>query len=498
MKSKTSLYLILTLIFFGAVYALISFVNHYLFRTYALDLGLYTNGLYKYAHLQTADSAMIKQGAENLLGGHFDLYLVLFSPLVYLFGTYTLLIVQLAAILAGGIGVYKYFRLTVPANDFIPLVATICFFSFFGIFSAVSYDYHSSVVAAMLVPWFFYFFYKKNFLVSAFLVVIMLIAKENIALWMIFICLGMAVEYRKDKKSLIYLSAFFIFSLAYFFIIIDVIIPWITISGKYNGFAYTTLGQTSLEALSSIVMHPVESFKTLFINHSHQPYGDYVKMELHVLVLLSGLYLLLLKPHYFIMLIPIYFQKMFHDNIQMWGISGQYSIEFAPILAIGIFSGIAEFKNSKIERVLALIVFTGILFSTIRVMDRTVIYTNKSKIRFYQASHYQRNYDVKMVHHELKNLPADARISALAPFVPHLALRDHIYQFPIINDAEYIVYSGQEGKYPLDEEGFTEAINKIQSSGEWEEYFRSEELVILKRSAVSGQRDNDQEPMTND
>jgi uncharacterized membrane protein len=179
MKSKTSLYLILILIFFGTVYALISLVNHYLFRTYALDLGLYTNGLYKYAHFQMADSSMIKQGNENLLGGHFDLYLILFSPLVYLFGTYTLLIIQLAAILAGGIGVYRYFRLTMPGNDFIPLAAMVCFFSFFGIFSAVSYDYHSNVLAAMLVPWFFYFFRKKNYMVSAILVILILIAKRK-------------------------------------------------------------------------------------------------------------------------------------------------------------------------------------------------------------------------------------------------------------------------------------------------------------------------------
>src|SRR5690554_7054709 len=71
--------LFLTSLIFGLLYATISLVNHYLFRTYALDLGLYTNAIYKYAHFQMADSEMIKSVSEPILGGHFDLYLIIFS-----------------------------------------------------------------------------------------------------------------------------------------------------------------------------------------------------------------------------------------------------------------------------------------------------------------------------------------------------------------------------------------------------------------------------------
>jgi uncharacterized membrane protein len=416
MKLKTSKYLIVTLTIFGIIYALISLVNHYCFRTYALDLGLYTNALYKYAHFQPADSTMFKDTNELLLGDHFDLYLIILAPLVYLFGTYTLLIVQIAAILAGGTGIFKYFRLKYPGNDFIPLAASVCFFSFFGVFSAVAFDYHSNVVAAMLIPWLFYFFKKRNYLASAIIVFLVLIAKENMALWMLFICLGLAFEYKKDKKSLAYLSIFFISSLVYFMIIINVIMPGLTVSGEYNGFAYSSLGQNPSEALKNLFLHPFENIKVLFTNHTGQPQGDFVKSELHLLILLSGAYLLLIKPWYFIMLIPIYFQKMFHDNIQMWGVNGQYAIEFTPVLVTAVFSGIAEFKSRKIQSMLAAILFAGILFSTIRVMDRTIVYTDKSKIRFYQAIHYKRNYDVKLVREQLHLLPARAKISALSPF----------------------------------------------------------------------------------
>ena len=36
---------------YGTVFCLISLVNHYNFRTYGLDLGIYTHGIYSYSHL---------------------------------------------------------------------------------------------------------------------------------------------------------------------------------------------------------------------------------------------------------------------------------------------------------------------------------------------------------------------------------------------------------------------------------------------------------------
>ena len=44
--------------FAGVLYALISLVNHYLFKTYALDLGLYTHAMYDYTHFRVDDCSI--------------------------------------------------------------------------------------------------------------------------------------------------------------------------------------------------------------------------------------------------------------------------------------------------------------------------------------------------------------------------------------------------------------------------------------------------------
>ena len=54
-------------------------------------------------------------------------------------------------------------KLRFPENKYLPFLAVVHFFSMWGIYSALSYDYHDNVMAAMFVPWLFYFFVEKKF-----------------------------------------------------------------------------------------------------------------------------------------------------------------------------------------------------------------------------------------------------------------------------------------------------------------------------------------------
>lgn len=475
---------VLIVVVFGILYSLIAIVNHYNFRTYALDLGAYTNALYDYIHFQWNDSTVFKEVSENLLSDHFDLLLVIFSPLSLLFGTYTLLIVQILFILLGGIGVYKFFGLTdKPGN--IPFYASLYFYAFFGVFAAVSYDYHSNVIAATLVPWFFYLFKRRKIAASSLLLMVMLVSKENMSLWLAFVCLGLLIEYRKDNYLRTYLALSFLFCIVFFVSIISVVMPAFANNDLYPHFHYSVLGSNFKEAIVHLFQHPFESIKVLFVNHTGHPDGDYVKAELHVLLLLSGLPLLLKKPHYILMLLPIYFQKLFQDNYGMWGIAGQYNIEFTPILAIGIFSVISEFRRPKMIRVFSIGMVVLALACTFRTMDNTILFNDKARIRFYQAKHYIRDYDVRKVHTLLSEIPEDAIVSAQSPFLPHLSLRDKIYQFPIIKDAEYVVVSHKESPYPLDREGFDSLVDTLEKSDDWNILFKDENLTILKRATAN-------------
>lgn len=481
-KIGTLPYLAWLLIFiFTLVYIDISFVNHYLFRTYALDLGIYTKALWDYAHFQFNDSLLFRYEASNLLSAHFDLYLMIFSPLVHIFGSYTLLIIQILAVIFGGIGVFKLTELYTN-NKALPLLSMLFFFSFFGVIHTISYDYHSNVVASMIIPWFFYFFKKEKYVIASLLILAILIGKENMALLVFFICIGLMWDYRKHKKSLYMLASYAVFSLIYFAIVIEVIMPSFSAGNHYEGFKrYEELGSSFKEVVINLAIHPIETIKLLFVNQLDVPNYDFIKTELHISILLSGLLFLFFKPNYIFMLIPIYCQKMFSNDPVLWGISLQYNIEFVPIIASGIFiwfSSIHKLKKQYILSISAVVLCIGVSIYTI---INPITYLPINKVNIFKKSHYvENNFSVKEVYKMMKLIPKDAPVCACTLFVPHLATRDKIYTYPLVFDSEYLLLNYTSWTYSEDDYKLLDIIIH-EETDKWTVVKEDYNLVLLKR-----------------
>ena len=439
-KRQKSITLVTLFTVAGILYALISFVNHYLFKTYALDLGFYTHIMYDYAHFRMDDYFMFSRAPLSVLSDHFDLYLMLLSPLSYLFGSYTLLVIQVAAILLGGWGIYKLIGLYSDDN-WMPILATATFFFSFGIIHALAFDYHSNVLTAMMLSWLLYFLKRRRFGLASLFAVLFVIGKENMSLWLFFIALALMWDYRKDRKTLWYLAGFAVFSLAYFLIINMVLMP--RLGGAGGGFKrYDYLGDDYLSIARNLLLNPGETLQLLFVNNSGVKDFDGVKLEFYICAMTTGLLLTLLKPNYLIMLIPIIAQKMLASEGIFWGVSFQYSVECMPVTVIASFLVILRLKQQRWRVVAA----TVLLFSTLLTTFYTVG-VPKSKIMVdqlcvYQGRHYeQENFDVHYAYQLIHQIPDDASVCAATMFVPHLAMRDWIEDFAwtVNTDAEYVL-----------------------------------------------------------
>lgn len=477
---KNHTFLVWTILLVGILYGLISLGNHYAFRTFALDLGLYTNALFDYARFQFNDSLAFKEVPENLLADHFDLYLPLFSPLSYIFGTSTLLIAQIASILFGAIGVYKLVEYWSPATK-LKNFALLYFVFFFSIYSALGFDYHSNVVGAMFVPWLFIAIEKNKWKHAWIWIIIICIGKENMSLWLFFICIALVGMHCKSTEKRNHLLMMALFSIIYFVIIIGFVMPAFSNADKYPHFHYQIIGNNFKEAFLHIVTHPVESFKLLFTNHHGDTLHNFVKAELWFYLLSLG-FLLFKKPWYLVILLPILGQKLYHNNPLVWGIQYQYSIEFAPLLAIGTFDVLRSLNSQKLRTILSYLMVLLSLTSVIRLMDNTIAQVEKARLRVYKKAHYFREFDLNNAKNALKVIPKDAVVSAQSAFVPHLALRETIYTFPTIKDASYIILSPVENPYPMtDEKEFSLLIHILLNGGEWETIFNSRDILVFKR-----------------
>ena len=412
----------------GVLYCLISLVNHYLFKTYALDLGLYTHAMYDYTHFRIDDCSIFKAAPQSILSDHFDLYLIILSPLIFVFGSYTLLIVQIVAVLLGGWGVYKLISLYCD-DGWMPVLASSVFLFSFGVIHAMAYDYHSNVLTTMMLPWLLYFLKKQRYGLSTLVVVLFVIGKENMSLWLFFVVIALMWDYRKDKSALWHLAAYAVFSVAYFLVINMIVMP--KLGGSGGGFArYAHLGDNYMDIAGRLLTHPFETLRMLFTNTNGISNNDGIKEEFYVCALATGLLITLLKPNYLLMLVPLIAQKMLAVDPMFWGISLQYSVEFMPVIVIASFLVIIKLKKQVLRVILASCLLLSTVLTTFYTIGIPKSQVWLDQLCVYQGRHYeQKDFNVHYAYEVIKQIPNDASVCAITPFVPHLAMRDEIRNF---------------------------------------------------------------------
>lgn len=470
-------------IVFGLIYCSISLVNHFIFKTYALDLGIRNHAIYNYAHFRIDHTTLLSPYGKNLLSDHFTLITILISPLYWLFGSYSLLVAQIAFVLFGGYGIYTYFKHYISSS--FGILAAIHFFSIWGIYTALAFDYHENVVAAMFVPWFIFFFRKEKWLKAFLFFILILISKENMALWAIFIALGLCIDKIKNKKSVLIGLTLAAIACIYFITVVKVVMPSLSENGSnYSHFYYSSLGTNFSEAIETIVTKPIYTLKLLFINHINDPSANGIKEELFITILFSGGIALFLKPQYLIMLIPIFAQKLFSDDMTKWGINAHYSIEFVPILCLAVFSFIGDINIKYRKYFCYAVIISTMLITFLRLESRKAKWFSPQREQFYRAWHYERHFDVLKLNKVLKTIPKNAIVSAHSPIVPHIAFRDYIYEFPRIHDAEYIVLIDNEDIYPLFGNQLQQKIKTLFDDVNWEVFYHEDHILIFKHTKL--------------
>jgi len=184
-----SKWLAVIITFFAILYSIVSIVPHYNFQTTAWDLGIYNQAVYQYAHFTIAPNTIYE--VPILLGNHFAILMLIVSPFYWLFGSYTLLIFQIIAILLGGLGVYLFIKLKTQ-DILLAFGGLLIFYFFYGNYSALAYDYHNNVVGIMFLPWILYALEKKKITYYYILLGFLLLAKENLSLIALFLGLSLA------------------------------------------------------------------------------------------------------------------------------------------------------------------------------------------------------------------------------------------------------------------------------------------------------------------
>lgn len=464
------------------LHALIVVPNAWLLRTFTLDLGAYTHAAWQYAHGHLADTAVFQREPVPMLADHFDLHLMLWAPLTWLFGSWTLLLVQWAAVIVGALGLHRLaLAMDAPPRLAVVLMAHLLFF--FSVFAAMSFDYHSNVVSAMALPWYLLALLRGRSRLAWLLLFFMLAGKETMGIWLAC-TLGALVTYpswsRTARRHLLVHAAT---AAAWSLLVLFRVMPALSPDGRYAHFDYHLLGDRPAEAIATIVHHPMRVLGPLVSDTTGVANGTAIKLEFLVFLLVSGGWVLLLEWRLLPAALPVLAMKLLHDDPVKWGVGFHYAVELAPLVPLALLLH----WRKRLERRWVFWVGLGSLALTvacsIHLMDHTIGYQAHERIRIYQPQHWVKDYDVAAVRRRSARVGPSLAVSAQDPFVPLLACRERIYQFPLgLDQAEVVLLGPQEVTYPLDGAHYAQLVDSLLRDPHWRVTERTASFIRLDRN----------------
>jgi uncharacterized membrane protein len=341
-------------------------------------------------------------------------------------------------------------------------------------------------MSACFIPIFIYYFELRKYLAAFIILILSLLSRENIPLWFIFIFIVLIINNFKDKKAVAFSLAGIAISIIYFILLFKVFIPSIeTPEKQFSLFNYSALGANPGKALLFIISHPIETTKLFFINHLNDPVYNWVKSEFYLVYLISGGFVLFLRPKYLIWFIPVVAQKVLNDGYIRWGIATYYSIEVVTLLPLSVFAALSTIKQKKVQNGLILIVSIATLATTIYKLDEkhyVLPWTlSPDKVRFFDKQFLTSPLPIGKINETLALIPSNAKVSASDHLFPHLAQRRSIYLFPTVNDAEYVVFSVFDDYYLISHRDNEESRNTYFSDPQWELMAKEFPVFLFKR-----------------
>ena len=253
---------------------------------------------------------------------------------------------------------------------------------------------------------------------------------------------------------------------------------------------YNYLGENLTDILYTMITQPQKVIHLIFFSPLPEEVYRNIKTELHLMVILSGGFLFFYRPAFLIMLVPVYFQKLLSTEYTMWGINYHYSIEFVPILSLLTIESVAKVKQQKLKVALTSVVLALTISSTVYTLyHRKSVWYDKAKTNFLSSDHYRSDMDVSTIHQSIAQIPKGASVSSHFCLSPHLAFREEIYQFPIVNDATFIaLLKKPQNYYPISEEDYRKKIEELRIDKNYLVWSENESVIIFKYKGQSNEK----------
>lgn len=482
------------------VFSFYSILKHNAFYSHASDFGIFSQIFWSMIHNGTQTNtleigqitlSLMHSGKEsflvalltprpafpiNHLGVHFSLILYLFAPLYALFqDPKTLLVLQSLMLGLGALPLYLIAKEKTKSIIFAQAIA-IVYLLYPAMYNMNLYDFHELSFAPTIIFFALYFLETDKYRFFWIFFALALFIKEEVALSGLF--LGLYIIFAKKERKFGVLVS--IISLIYFIATTNIFMPFFgqpynfidryleLTSSKYNSYA---------GIIYNVIIHPLFALQLIFLNTKKLLYLIGLLLPVIFLPLFSGIAFILVIPSLLINLLSSY-PPQYSLYCQYNGVIIPF-LFFATIVGYNNFPKIIKKYRNLIPYILIILTITITLSATLRlILDRD----------FLLLMNTPENIALNNI---LKKIPSNASVASMENIVPHLTQRKEVWLFPVINNAEYVLFNISEtaNYWPIGRLGTHDLLKNLLLKKEYGVLDFTGTYVLLKRGFDTSKND---------
>lgn len=434
---------------FVTVFTGLSIQRHNALRSNAYDLAIFDQAIYNTAVGRPyAVSIKIDDLANPiLLGDHFSPAIALLAPLTWLWNDVrALLVAQSLLLAAGAIPVYRVARWA-TTSALLPPALVIGYFLSPTLQHTVLYDFHEVALAVPALAFAAEALVRRHRRALVLWLGAAVLCKEEIA----FVAAGFGATLllsglldwrrgRDGRQDVALGGAVLVGAVVWAVMTIAVLIPWFEGSGSYTYVnRYESLGSSPGEIVRTALTRPDLVLATLL---------EPVKLEFALSFFAPFAFLPLLAPELLVLTAPTFGYLLLSSYPAQYSLGRQYGVVIIPLVAIAATIGAARLERWLGGRsVLTSATAVGVIAAAI------VTYLEFGPGPgggWFDPERYRIAPRVAVAAQVFARIPASASVSAQENLAPHLSRREHLYLFPALHGAEYIILDNEGGTFPID------------------------------------------------
>lgn len=482
-------------VFYAVLFSVLSIYKHETFASSRFDLGNMDQAVWNSAHGRILEATDEQGEITSRLKNHADFLLLAFVPLYWISPSpYWLLIAQSAAVGLGAVPLYWLARRFLGRAWPAALISVAYLFNY-GLQSANLFDFHAQMMAGTFLLFAFHYMLERRPFLFVLFAVLASLTKEEIVLLVAMMGLYALFVEKRPRWGV----PIFVAGSAYFLLIMQVVIPAFNVGdtsqlveGRYEAFG-GSMGGVVRTALADPL------FTLSFLFSGEKP------LYLASLLGMTG-FLSLLAPLVLAIPLPELAINLLSDRPQMANLRYHYSAPILPFVYVAAAAGIRNLLR-LLRRLAAArrrpLSWLGRLAPGAAVREKLPLFLALGMLLFGAQMDYEtgplpvfRSQDntatvirppseahLRALNEAISLVPDGAKVSATNQIGPHLAHRRHLYLFPTVRDAEYVVVDETAPAYDtyINPVLNLQTTRELRESDRYRKVFERNGVVVFER-----------------